>query len=202
MQSGWFRGTAWKKLTDIAQTAPETVILAQDEASLYLQATTMRVWAAVGQTPVVRVDTQRDMVHFYGCLDLGTGQQTAMRAEKMNSETTVVFLQQVVQQYPDCPILLLWDRAKWHGGAAVKTFLTDNPQIDVLKFPPGSPDLNPQEHVWKLTREKISHNHQIPKLPELADAFAAHLEQTSFKSSFLDKYGYSAICPMFKWFLY
>ena len=55
---------------DIAQTAPDTVILAEDEASLYLQATTMRVWAPVGQTPSVRVDTQRDMVHFYGCLNL------------------------------------------------------------------------------------------------------------------------------------
>jgi hypothetical protein len=40
---------------DIAQTAPETLILAEDEASLYLQATTTAVWAARGQTPMVRV---------------------------------------------------------------------------------------------------------------------------------------------------
>ena len=30
---------------DIAQDSPETVILAEDEASLYLQATTKAVWA-------------------------------------------------------------------------------------------------------------------------------------------------------------
>jgi len=183
---------------DTVQTAPETVILAEDEASLYLQATTMRVWAPIGQTPVVRVDTQRDMVHFYGCLNLITGEETAMRAEKMNSETTAVFLQQVAQRYPDRPILWLWDRAKWHGGPAAKAFLADNPRIEVLKFPPGSPDLNPQEHVWKLTREKVSHNHQLPKLNELAEAFEDHLVNTTFKSTFLDDYGYSAICPMFK----
>ena len=104
---------------DTAQTAPETVILAEDEASFYLQATTMRVWAPIGQTPIVRVDTQRDMVHFYGCLNLTTGEEIAMKAEKMNSETTAVFLQQVVKRYPDRPILWLWDRAKWHGGSAV-----------------------------------------------------------------------------------
>jgi len=69
---------------DTAQTAPDTVLLAEDEASLYLQATTMRVWSPVGQTPVVRVDTQRDMVHFYGCLSLTTGEELAMRAEKMS----------------------------------------------------------------------------------------------------------------------
>ena len=36
---------------DIAQTAPQTVILAEDEAALYLQATTMAAWAPPGQTP-------------------------------------------------------------------------------------------------------------------------------------------------------
>ena len=104
----------------------------------------------------------------------------------------------MAQRYPDSPILLLWDRAKWHGGQAVKDFLGAHPRIEVMKFPPSSPDLNPQEHVWKLTREKISHNHLMPKLDILAEAFASHLVNSVFKSTFLDKYGYSAICPMFK----
>lgn len=185
-------------MIDTAQTAPETVILAEDEASLYLQATTMRVWAPVGQTPSVRVDTQRDMTHFYGCLDLTTGEETVMKAKTMNSETTALFLQQVAQRYPTQPILLLWDGAKWHGGVAVKAFLAANPRFEVLKFPPGSPDLNPQEHVWKLTREKVSHNHHLPKLNVLAEAFETHLVNTVFKSAFLDNYGYSSIYPMFK----
>lgn len=158
----------------------------------------MRVWAPVGQTPSVRVATQRDMIHFYGCLNLSTGQQIAMQAQTMNSESTALFLTQVAQCYPDKPILLLWDRAKWHGGQAVKDFLAAHPNIEVMKFPPGSPDLNPQEHVWKLTREKVSHNHLMPKLDVLAEAFASHLVNSVFKSAFLDKYGYSAICPMFK----
>lgn len=182
----------------MAQTAPETVILAEDEASLYLQATTMRVWSPVGETPIVRVATQRESVHFYGCLNLATGEEFAYKAEKMNSETTAKFLQQIAQNYPERPILLMWDRAKWHGGEAVRNFLTENPRFEVLKFPPGSPDLNPQEHVWKLTREKVSHNHTIPKLSELADAFEAHLTNTTFVSTLLDKHGYTDICPRFK----
>jgi len=182
---------------DIAQTAPTTVILAEDEASLYLQATTMRVWAPMGQTPQVRVDTQRDMVHFYGCLNLVTGQETAMKTNLMNAATTVLFLEHISQRYPHSPILLLWDRAKWHGGKTVQDFLAANPRIEVMPFPPGSPDLNPQEQVWKATREKVSHNHLLPKLPVLAAAFEAHLVNSVFKSTFLDKYGYSSICPMF-----
>ena len=48
---------------DTAQEAPETVILAGDEASLYLQASLMRVWAPVGQTPVVPAAPGRDNTH-------------------------------------------------------------------------------------------------------------------------------------------
>jgi len=53
------------------------VILAEDEASLYLQATTMSVFAPVGQTPVVRVAPQRDKVSFYGTINLETGKVIA-----------------------------------------------------------------------------------------------------------------------------
>lgn len=83
----------------------------------------MRVWAPVGQTPTVRVDTQRDMIHFYGSLNLSTGEETVIKAETINSETTALFLAQVAQCYPDKPILLLWDRATWHSGKRLRTFL-------------------------------------------------------------------------------
>jgi hypothetical protein len=41
-----------KNLIDTAQAAPDTVIVAADEASLYLQATLQVVWAPRGETPV------------------------------------------------------------------------------------------------------------------------------------------------------
>lgn len=121
-----------------------------------------------------------------------------MRSQTMNSETTASFLTQLSEQHPDVPILLLWDRAKWHGGQAVRDFLAAHPRFEVMKFPAGSPDLNPQEHVWKLTRERMSHNHLKTQMPELADVFESYLLGSVFKSTFLDNYGYSAVCPMFK----
>jgi transposase len=65
-------------------------------------------------------------------------------------------------------------------------------------LPTAAPDLNPQEHVWKATRRAISHNHLTPRLPDLADRFEHHLTSNTFESSFLDRYGYNSICPMFK----
>lgn len=179
---------------DIAQDAPETVILVEDEASLYLQATTMRVWAPVGQTPTVRVHTGREQTHFYGSLNLLTGRQLVMQTDTMNAETTASYLQMIAEAIPDKPILLLWDRAPWHGGEAVRDFLQRHPRFELLCFPPGSPDLNPQEHVWKLTREHISHNHLQTQFRLLVTDFMHYLRDSTFQSSFLDRYGY---CPIF-----
>jgi len=176
---------------------PNTIILAEDEATLYLQATTMPVWAPCGQTPVVLVDAQRDKVSFYGTLNLSTGRETVTEATKMDTEHTAEHLEQILAAYPDCPILLLWDRAPWHGGEAVHNVLDENPRLEVMRFPVAAPDLNPQEHVWKATRRAASHNHTLRRLPELADRFRKHLTGHTFKSSLLDHYGFNAIRPMF-----
>jgi transposase len=183
---------------DTVQDAPDTVILAEDEATLYLQATTTAVWAPLGATPTVRVDAGRAKTHFYGTLNLQTGAEIVTRSDTMNSDATAVHLQAILDTYPDQPILLLWDRAPWHQGAAVRHVLADNPRLEIVRFPTASPDLNPQEQVWKTTRRAVSHNHAVPRLPALADQFEAHLRATTFPTTFLDKYGYHLVCPMLR----
>ena len=60
---------------DVAQEVSDTVILAEDEAPLHLQATTAQLWAPRRQSPVVRLDSPRDKTSFYGTLDLVTGHE-------------------------------------------------------------------------------------------------------------------------------
>lgn len=185
-------------MIDVLQTAPQTVILAEDEASLYLQATLERVWALRGQTPQVWSDPQRTKVCFYGTYNLLTGKVIVSRSESMNSIATAQHLEALLAAYPQAPLLVLWDRAKWHGGDAVRAVLAANPRLEVMKLPVAAPDLNPQEQVWKATRRAVSHNHQIAKLPTLADDFEKHLTTTEFPSSTLLHHGYHALRPMFE----
>ncbi len=160
---------------------------------MYLQATTASVWAPIGQTPVVRVDPQREKVNFYGTLDLNSGEEIVTRAETMNSESTAIHLKQILDTYPQRQILLFWDRAKWHGGDAVKQLLAENPRLEVMKYPTAAPELNPQEHVWKAARLHVSHNHDQAKLKELADRFEEYLRTNKFTYSFLEKFGLETI---------
>jgi transposase len=172
------------------------VILAEDEASLYLQSTTMDVWAPRGQTPVVRAHPGREKVNFYGTLNLHTGQEIVMQSTVMNSEASAQHLEQVLDASPGKPVLVMWDRAPWHRGPHVRDVLEANPRLEILYFPVAAPELNPQEHVWKAGRRAVSHNHTIPRLPELADRFEHHLLTNTFESSFLERYALDTICAI------
>ena len=132
------------------------------------------------------------MTHFYGTLNLQTGQEIAMRSDLMNAEVSAQHLEMLLETNPDVPIVLFWDRGK-----PIDKVLEENSRLEIIFFPTASPDLNPQEHVWKAVRKAVSHNHLEARLPELADRFLNKLNTSTFKSSFLDKYGYTAVYPMF-----
>lgn len=140
-------------------------MIAMDQMSLYFQATMTRVWARRGQTPTVRVASQRDQVHFYGALNGYSGQESALTWPQQSGAMTWHFLDHLQTVYPGRALLVLWDRAKWHKGQVVRDYLSQHPHIQTLHFPPGSPQLNPQEPVWERTRDAVSHNHTRQDFP-------------------------------------
>lgn len=181
-------------MTDFLQDHPDGQVIALDEMSLYFQATTTRVWSLVGQTPLVRVSPQRDHIHFCGALNLLTGHEFALPVLEQSSETTAAFLGDLLLCYPTQPLLLLWDRATWHKGAAVTAVLDDTPRLETLFFPPACPELNPQEHVWSQARAAVSHNHILPDFTALKTAFLRYLSTTLFQFDWLSQYAPSILC--------
>jgi len=175
-------------VTDFLQDHPNGQIFGLDEMSLYLQATTTRLWAPRGQTPVVRVSGQRDHVHLYGALNLRTGHEFALPRPALTSIETADFVRDLLCCYPDQPILLLWDRANWHKGEAVRDLLAAHPHVETVFFPPASPDLNPQEHVWSLTRAGVSHNHTLPHLSTQLWSLLRFLSDRLFTFNWLEHY--------------
>jgi transposase len=173
-------------------------LVERDYGGTYLQASVMRVWAPIAQTPVVKADPGRDDTHFYGALNLKTGEQVVLGSERMNAQVSARFLTRLLLAYPDKPLLLLWDRAPRHRGPAIRTILEAHRRLGVLWLPAGSPELNPQEHVPKAPRQAVSHNHTRSKLAELAQAFETHLTTTRFACALLEKHGYNSLCPRFK----
>lgn len=174
-------------MTDFRQDHPDGIILAMDQMSAYLQATLRRLWSPIGQTPLVRVTPQRDCVHFYGALDVISGQQVALSLPKMNADNTLHFVEHILTCFPGRAILFLMDRAPWHKGK-VRRFIEAHPCLEMIYFPPGSPHLNPQEHVWKQAREAVGHLRDYLHIGDARNAFQHFLDSNDFHFDWAEQF--------------
>lgn len=162
-------------------TEPDTVILCEDEMVLTNATTTQKIWLPKGEyPPVLEVNTTKKRQSFYGFLNLKTGQQHTFVTDWQNMYITADILTEVRVVYPTQKLVLIWDNAGWHRGSQVTDWIEQDGNTETIHFPPYTPDLNPQEHVWKAGRAAITHNQHITNLTETAEQFRDYLTTRTF----------------------
>lgn len=122
----------------------------QDEARFGRMVRIRRCWAPVPERPVVANGYEREFVYVYGAVSPAEGDLDWMIGPKMNTERMGAYLMQVATAHPDEFIVMVVDGASSHK--AKDLVVPEN--IRLLRLPPYSPELNPQEHVWDEIREK------------------------------------------------
>lgn len=164
------------------------MVLVADECRVEKEVGSKAVWYPAGHYPQIKIDRDRQAVSFYGALNVKTGQCHSRQTHWQNSKETVKFLKQLEKSYSEKKALLIWDSAPWHF-KEVKTYLkTDKKwQLEILPLPPYSPELNPQEHIWKAARRSITHNSQA-EFSARVKSFSHYLRQRRFPTNFLEKY--------------
>lgn len=168
------------------QLQKDVEVFVSDEMILTTQTGTQKIWLPEGEFPKIEVSNKRDRRCIYGYLNTRTGQEYAFKTLKCNSEATIETLEKIGILHPNKKIAIVWDNASWHRSALVKAFLaTTAHDFHFINFPPYSPELNPQEHVWKDGRSKITHNNFIENIDKATDAFIEHLNTTVFEYKFL-----------------
>ena len=82
------------------------------------------------------------------------------------------FLESLLEhRSPGQRLVLVLDNAKYHHARALQPWLRQQRQRFALLFlPPYSPELNPIERVWKLTRRLATHNRHFPTLNDIMNA--------------------------------
>jgi transposase len=77
-----------------------------------------------------------------------------------NSNTFWSFLKRLVAKYRGRKVFLIIDNAPCHNlPPAAKQWLAKNRhRIELNRLPPYSPEFNPMEPVWKITRKMTTHN--------------------------------------------
>ncbi len=160
---------------------PDTVILCGDEMVLTSQTTTQKIWLPRGQyPPIIESNGTWQRRSIYGFLSLKDGKQHAFMTEWQTMYITVEILEKLRVIYPRKKLLLVWDNCGWHRGSKVAHWIKKDTRTHVLWFPTYSPELNPQEHVWKAGRKATTHNQHITDIVKTTDAFISHITSQTF----------------------
>lgn len=151
---------------------------------------TKPIWFERGKYPTIKVSRRKKAVNFYGALNVKTGKCHLRDFPRQTSAYTVQFVDGLHKEYINRQkkrkVLLLWDGAPWHRGQ-MRTYLKGKHWLEIIPFPPYSPDLNPQEHVWKDGREHVAHNSEL-SLEDKALKFFQYIVSKKFSYTFMQKY--------------
>jgi transposase len=124
--------------------------------------------------PILLHHPTRKSVGYFGAVRLRDGKFVFSREQgKFNGETFFVFMKHLsrVSKASGRRIAVIADNATYHHARLHKEWREARSATFELDFlPPYSPELNPIERVWKLTRWLCTHNRYFSTLDEVASA--------------------------------
>jgi transposase len=119
--------------------------------------------------PVVRQAPVRSKVGVVGAVRANDGTLVTCEYDKFNAQTIEAFLTELVKHRDESKtMMVILDNARFHHAKALSGWLDQHSLFFQLEFlPPYSPELNPIERVWKLTRRLCTHNQYFEQIDEL-----------------------------------
>ena len=161
-----------------------------DEAGVRSDYHAGTTWAPVGRTPIVRTTGARHSVNLISAVTAQGALRFAAYEGTFTSATFIDFCQRLLHD-SDRPVFLVVDGHPTHRSRAVQDFVAStNGRLRLFLLPGYSPELNPDEWVWKnikadrvgragvtgaddLKAKAVSALHRLQKLPHLIRGFFA-----------------------------
>jgi transposase len=127
--------------------------------------------------PILLHHPTRRSVGYFGAVRLRDGKFWFRReTDKFNAVTFFEFMRGLrrVSIRTGRRVVVITDNAKYHHARLHKDWREQHLADFALDYlPPYSPELNPIERVWKLTRRCCLHNRYFPTLQEVIDTVEA-----------------------------
>ena len=142
-------------------------MMAEDEVHFYQGTTVARAWSVKGKQPTLFTPAGRNKVGYFGAVDLITGKLITqqIQPDEMFTQDTFRSFLECLLHFTKYKIVLLLDNAKWHHAKRIQAYVeARKDRLELLFLPPYSPDLNPIERVWRITRKKCTHNRYFPTI--------------------------------------
>ena len=161
-------------------------IIAIDEASFNLTTTYKKIWFPRGETPRGAFFwSSKKLITFGALLSTGTFYYDFYQAQ--NSLTFRHFLRELFKTLGKKKrYVLILDNAGFHKTQCVKNLLREySPQISVEHIPPYSPELNPIETCWKITKHNVTKSQYFENIDDLQESLESFWYRRKFMLNFI-----------------
>jgi transposase len=148
---------------------------ATDEVHFQQHGSRCRMWIPPEiQDPILFHAPTRKSVGYFAAVRLRDGKFLFRRESgRFNAQTFFQFLLVFRQAscHPNRRVVVISDNAPYHKAVAHRAWREQHAAEFTLDFlPPYSPELNPIERVWKLTRRLCLHNRYFDALDDVTTA--------------------------------
>ena len=126
--------------------------------------------SAGNQGPGLAARPTRHSVGYFAAVRLRDGKfQFCRETDKFNGATFFEFMKSFRTSIrTGRRVVVITDNAKYHHARLTTQWREEHADDFALDYlPPYSPELNPIERVWKLTRRRCLHNRYFPQLDEV-----------------------------------
>ena len=158
-----------KKRRNLAKRK-DTDLWSLDECHFQQHGTRVAMWVPPEEKdPVVLLAPTRKSVSLFGAVNVTDGRLVTRFEKQFDAMTFKDFLIQLLRHRKKGKrIVVMLDNARYHHAKILRDFLRKNRKVLRLEFLPAySPELNPIERLWKLTRKICTHNIYFKKLEQV-----------------------------------
>lgn len=118
-----------------------------------------KTWFVKGKQRIIKTTGKHRGVKLLATLDYAEGTIIWKEDEQYNAEAFLSFLKQVLAAYPTGKIVMVLDNARIHHAKLLWSFLQENEnRLELVFFPPYSPELNLVEGLWKWLKADVINN--------------------------------------------
>lgn len=160
-------------------------LVAIDEVGFQLATNYKRVWFPKGKKPKGAFFWSNKKLTTFGALTSSHKFFYEFHVSQ-NSFVFVNFLSSLFDWLePNKKYVLILDNAGWHKTQMVQNFIAKYAHISVEFIPPYSPELNPIETNWKVTRNDVTKSQYFKSIDDLQDALETFWQKHEFKQNFM-----------------
>lgn len=136
------------------------VLYFEDESGVSLSPVIGKTWAPRGKTPIVRVTGKRGGVLAMSAISPSGRMCFRLEKRRINAEVMIEFVDQIAECHRNRKIGVIMDRAPCHIAKKLSKHMESTKRMKIFHLPPYSPDLNPDEKVWRHMKHVSLKNHQ------------------------------------------